>query len=55
MEIILFNQKMQGSEFNLEAMVEHKKIAFKEGYQAVAEFLRQASIGPTQESPASCE
>ena len=54
MQIILFNQKMQGSDFNLETTEEHKKIAFKEGYQAVAESLRQASTGPTKESPASC-
>ena len=52
---MLFNQKMQGSEFNLEATTEHKKIAFKEGYQAIAECLWQASANPTQESPTSCE
>lgn len=55
MEMIFFNQKMQGSEFNLEAMREHQKIAFKEGYQAMAEFLCQASLGPTQEPLASCQ
>jgi hypothetical protein len=53
MQIILFNQKMQGSDFNLEATEEHKKVAFKEGYQAMAERLRQVSTGPTEESPAS--
>ena len=52
---MLFNQKIQGSEFNLEAIEEHKKIAFKEGYQVVAERLCQASIDPTQESLASCK
>ena len=55
MEIMLYNQKMQGSEFNLEVMTEHKKIAFKEGYQAVAECLHQACTGLAQESPTSCE
>ena len=45
---------MQGSDFNLEAMEEHKRIAFKEGYAAVAEHLRQASTGPIEQSPASC-
>ena len=45
---------MQGSDFNLEAMEEHKRIAFKEGYVAVAEHLQEASTGPTEQSPTSC-
>ena len=45
---------MQGTNFNLEAMEEHKKIAFKQGYVAVVECLWQASITPTEQSPASC-
>ena len=45
---------MQGTDFNLEATEEHKKIAFKQGYAAVAERLRQASIAPTKQSPTSC-
>ena len=46
--IFLINKKMQGTDFNLEATEEHKKIAFKQGYAAVAEHLRQASIAPTE-------
>ena len=46
--ILLINKKMQGIDFNLEAMEEHKKIAFKQGYAIVAEHLRQASIVPTE-------
>ena len=38
----------------MEATEEHKKIAFKQGYAAVAECLWQASIAPTERSPASC-
>ena len=45
---------MQGADFNLEATEEHKKIVFKQGYAAVAEHLRQTSIAPTEQSPASC-
>jgi hypothetical protein len=46
--ILLINKKMQGVDFNLEAIKEHKKIAFKQGYAAMAECLRQASIAPTE-------
>ena len=46
--ILLINKKMQGSDFNLEATEEHKRIAFKQGYAAVAERLRQASTGLTE-------
>ena len=52
--ILLINKNMQGTDFNLEATEEHKKIAFKQGYAAVVECLRQASIAPTKQSPASC-
>ena len=52
--ILLINKKMQGTDFNLEAMKEHKKIAFKQGYVVVAEHLWQASIAPTEQSPTSC-
>ena len=45
---------MQGTDFNLEATKEHKKIAFKQGYATVPEHLRQASIAPIEQSPASC-
>ena len=52
--ILLINKKMQGANFNLEATEEHTKIAFKQGYAAVAERLWKASIAPTEQSPASC-
>ena len=52
--ILLINKKMQGSNFNLEAMEEHKRIAFKQGYAAMAERLRQASTSLTKQSPAWC-
>ena len=52
--IFLINKKMQGANFNLEATEEHKKIAFKQGYAAVVERLRQASIAPTEQSTTSC-
>ena len=52
--ILLINKKMQDADFNLEAIEEHKKIAFKQGYAAVAERLQQASNAPTKQSPASC-
>ena len=45
---------MQGPDFNLEATEEHKKIAFKKGYAAMAERLWKASTAPTEQSPASC-
>ena len=34
---------MQGSDFNLEATEEHKRISFKQGYAVMAEYLRKAS------------
>ena len=52
--IFLINKKMQGTHFNLEAMEEHKKIAFKQGQATMAERLQQASIAPTEQSPTSC-
>ena len=52
--VLLINKKMQGTDFNLEATEEHKRIAFKQGYAAVAERLRQASTGLTEQSPSSC-
>ena len=37
--ILLINKKMQGTDFNLEAMEEHKRISFKQGYAVVAKHL----------------
>ena len=55
MKIIFFiSKKMQGIDFNLEAIEEHKKIAFKQGYVAMDKCLWKASIAPTEQSPASC-
>ena len=52
--IFLINKKMQGSNFNLEAIEEHKRIAFKQGYVAMDEHLWKASTGLTEQSPTSC-
>ena len=45
---------MQGTDFNLEATEEHKRIAFKKGYTIMVECLWQASTSPTKQSHAIC-
>jgi hypothetical protein len=46
--ILLINKKMQGTDFNLEAKEEHKKIVLKQGYAVMVEHLWQAFIASTE-------